>query len=91
MSYDPEFDAPFRLRRYGTERGFTFGESARFVRAVDGWQDVGPMLGLRVGYGPVTVNEHARELFRVTPNLVAHGLDPEALADPDRLGDAVGS
>jgi hypothetical protein len=82
MSYDPEFDVPSRLLRYGSERGFPFGENARFVRAIDGWQDLRAMLGLRVGYGPVTVNEHARELFRVTPKLFAYGLDPDALADP---------
>jgi protein SCO1/2 len=80
MTYDPAYDSPARLRRYGDERGFPFGDQARLVRTPDAWPAVKEMFGLRVGYGPVTVNEHARELFVVGPDLVARGLDPDALA-----------
>ena len=80
MTYDPAYDSPARLLRYGAERGFPFGESARLVRTTDAWPAVKAMFGLRVGYGPVTVNEHARELFLVGPDLVARGLHPDALA-----------
>ncbi|MCD2443371.1 SCO family protein [Agromyces sp. SYSU K20354] len=97
MTYDPAYDSPARLRRYGAERGFPFGERARLVRTTDAWADVRAMFGLRVGYGPTTINEHARELFLVGPGLVgpglvgpglvapclvARGLDPDWLADP---------
>lgn len=82
MTYDPAYDSPARLRRYGAERGFPFGDRARFVRTPDAWVDVRTMFGLRVGYGPATVNEHARELFLVGPGLNARGLDPDWLADP---------
>ena len=80
MTYDPAYDSAARLRRYGDERGFPFGDQARLVRTPDAWPAVKEMFGLRVGYGPVTVNEHARELFVVGPDLVARGLDPDALA-----------
>ncbi|SFS14802.1 Cytochrome oxidase Cu insertion factor, SCO1/SenC/PrrC family [Microbacterium sp. cf046] len=87
ISYDPDFDTADRLHRYGAERGFPFGEHARLARATAGWQETRAMFGLRVGYGPVTVNEHARELFLVgadpiTGALVARGLDPDAIAEP---------
>ncbi|WP_243076534.1 SCO family protein [Microbacterium sp. SS28] len=80
MTYDPAYDSPARLRRYGEQRAFPFGERARLVRTPDAWLDVRAMFGLRVGYGPATVNEHARELFLVGPDLVARGLDPDAIA-----------
>ena len=80
MTYDPAYDSATRLRRYGDERGFPFGEAARFVRTRDAWPAVKAMFALRVGYGPVTVNEHARELFVVGGDFVARGLDPDALA-----------
>lgn len=88
MSYDPDYDVPHRLRAYGEDRAFVFGERARFVRAVDGWQSVRAMFRLRVGYGPVTVNEHAREVFSISPGLVARGLPADALADPGALAHA---
>ncbi|MFH8252314.1 SCO family protein [Microbacterium sp. B2969] len=84
MSYDPAFDSPARLRRYGADRGFAFGERARLVRTVDAWPAVRELFGLRVGYGPSTVNEHARELFlvrRAGEGVVVQGLDPDAIAD----------
>ncbi|MEU1972553.1 SCO family protein [Microbacterium sp. NPDC019599] len=82
MSYDPAYDSPARLRRYGAERGFPFRADARLVRGPESWSEVREMFRLRVGYGPVTVNEHARELFLVGPDLVARGLDPDAIAQP---------
>lgn len=80
MTYDPGYDSPERMRRYGADRGFPFGERARLVRATKGWPDVRDMFRLRVGYGPVTVNEHARELYMVGDDFVARALDPDALS-----------
>lgn len=82
MTYDPDYDSPERLRRYGSDRGFPFGERARLVRATDAWPGVRAMFGLRVGYGPVTVNEHARELFLVGPDLAARAIDPDSIVRP---------
>jgi protein SCO1/2 len=87
ISYDPDFDVPDRLRRYGAERGFPFGDGVRLVRAVTGWPEVRAMFGLRVGYGPVTVNEHARELFLVS-GATARSLPPDSIADPLALSEA---
>jgi cytochrome oxidase Cu insertion factor (SCO1/SenC/PrrC family) len=86
ITYDPAYDSPERMRRYGADRGFPFGERSRLVRATEGWQNVRATFGLRVGYGPVTVNEHARELFEVGPDLTARPLHPDSIA----LGDPVG-
>jgi protein SCO1/2 len=81
FSYDGAYDNPVRLRAYGRDRGFAFGEGARLIRCRAGWKGIRAAFGLRVGYGPATVNDHARELFLVRPDLSAIGLDPEWLAD----------
>ena len=85
FSYDGSFDTPRRLRDYGLNRGFEFRARARLLRCVSGWPDVRSAFRLRVGYGPSTVNEHAREIFLVRPDLRARGLDPELLAKPEQL------
>lgn len=85
FSYDGRFDTPERLLTYGLNRGFEFGDRARLLRCVSGWADVRSAFRLRVGYGPSTVNDHAREIFLVRPDLRARGLDPGLLAEPDRL------
>lgn len=82
FSYDGAYDTPLRLRAYGRDRGFPFGEGARLIRCRTGWKGIRAAFGLRVGYGQATVNDHARELFLVRPDLAAIGLDPERLADP---------
>jgi len=85
FSYDGAYDNPVRLLAYGRDRGFAFGEKARLIRCRAGWRGVRAAFGLRVGYGPATVNEHARELFLVRPDLGAIGLDPELLAGRDAV------
>lgn len=89
FTYDSRFDTPARLRAYGLARGFEFGERARLVRCASGWPAVRSAFRLRVGYGEATVNEHARELFAIGPDLRAAGLDPQLLADLDGLGRAL--
>ena len=81
FSYDGAYDTPPRLTAYGRDRGFPFGERARLIRCRSGWKGVRAGFGLKVGYGQASVNDHARELFLVSPDLDAIGLDPEALAD----------
>ena len=82
MTYDPAYDTPERMHRYGSDRDFPFGEQARIVRATQGWSDVRETFGLRVGYGPITVNDHAREVFLIGPDLVATPIHPDVLAVP---------
>ncbi len=85
MSYDPAYDSPSRLRRYGTERGFASARTpGSYVPSTAGLTS-GRCSVCGWAHGPVTVNEHARELFRITPDLIAQGLDPDVLADPDLL------
>jgi hypothetical protein len=85
ISYDPDYDAPGRLRAYGAERGFPFGAEARLLRCRTGWAELRRAFALDVGYGASTVNGHARELFIVSPGLEATPLDPEAMAAPEVL------
>lgn len=81
FSYDGAYDTPVRLLAYGRDRGFPFGEGARLIRCRAGWKGIRAAFGLRVGYGQATVNDHAREIFLVRPDLDAIGLDPESLAE----------
>jgi protein SCO1/2 len=82
VSYDGDFDTAPRLREFGAARGFGFSETARLARVATGWPAVRRQFALQVGYGDVTVNAHAREVFAVSPGLAARGLEAEALADP---------
>lgn len=63
VTYDPGFDLPDRLRRYGSDRGLRFGPSTRMLRAVAGHETLRDHFALRVGYGGSVVNRHAIELF----------------------------
>jgi protein SCO1 len=61
ITYDPEFDTPKRMLRYGRDRGFEFGDDARFFRATDGFDALVRHFSLGVNYGPSTVNRHQIE------------------------------
>jgi cytochrome oxidase Cu insertion factor (SCO1/SenC/PrrC family) len=63
MTYDPDFDLPRRLERYGRDRGVRFGDDVRFFRPTSGFDALAQRLALDVGYGPSTVNRHRIELF----------------------------
>jgi len=76
ITYDPAYDLPDRLRRYGQDRGFRFGPHGRLLRSTAAFEQIRCMLHLGVGYGAATVNRHAVELFVADPagRLVAfHG------------------
>jgi protein SCO1/2 len=81
FTYDNAHDRPDRLLAYGRDRGFPFGARARMLRCRSGWSALKAQLALRVGYGEATVNDHARELFLVLPDLRAIALDAERLGD----------
>ena len=85
LSYDPAYDSADRLNAYGRARDFPFGEQTRLLRCRSGWAGMRAELGLRVGYGEATVNDHARELFLVSPDLEAVTLDAEILSNPERV------
>lgn len=63
VTYDPGYDVPARLRRYGRDRGLPFGPAVRMFRAVAGHELLREHLALRVGYASSVVNRHGIELF----------------------------
>jgi protein SCO1/2 len=81
-TYDPDFDHDLRLQAYGRDRGFPFRENSMMVRCVDGWDLLRGVLDLKVGYSAATVNDHARELFLVGPELDVEPLSPDSIARP---------
>jgi protein SCO1/2 len=63
ITYDPDFDTPKRLERYGCDRSVRFGEDVRFFRTTSGsgLDRLARYFRLGVGYGPSTVNRHRIE------------------------------
>ncbi|MBP2236293.1 protein SCO1/2 [Sinorhizobium kostiense] len=63
MTYDPSWDTPARLRRYGVDRGMAFTPDVALLRATCDWNGLRAALDLAVGYGPSTVNRHRIEVL----------------------------
>jgi protein SCO1 len=63
ITYDPEFDSPKRLKRYGCDRGVVFGDDVRFFRTRSGLDQLSTTLRLQVNYGPATINRHQIESY----------------------------
>jgi cytochrome oxidase Cu insertion factor (SCO1/SenC/PrrC family) len=84
-TYDPDFDLSFRLEAYGRDRGFPFTENSMMLRCVEGWELLRDTFRLRVGYSATTVNDHAREVFLVGPELNIEPLSPEMLGKPSLM------
>jgi len=64
MTYDWDFDSPAILKKYGELYGFSFSETARFLKAVDyAGIAIANQLQLRVSYGSGTVSQHGIQLF----------------------------
>jgi protein SCO1/2 len=62
ISYDPAYDLPERLRRYGDDRGLRFGARCHLLRTTGAFAPIRAGLQLGVGYGSATVNRHRIEL-----------------------------
>jgi cytochrome oxidase Cu insertion factor (SCO1/SenC/PrrC family) len=69
ISYDPRFDHPERLKRYGVDRGMRFSSHCSLLRTVGPFDPLVNLFGLGVGFGPVTVNRHQLELFVLDSSL----------------------
>lgn len=69
ISYDPGFDHPERLKRYGADRGMRFSPNCSLLRTVGPFDPLVELFGLGVGFGPVTVNRHRVELFVLDSSL----------------------
>lgn len=65
ISYDPQYDLPERLHRYGAERGLEFGERCQLLRSTGAFDPIRDALDLGVGFGSSTVNRHRIELFLI--------------------------
>jgi cytochrome oxidase Cu insertion factor (SCO1/SenC/PrrC family) len=64
MTYDPYFDTPSILKKYGQLYGVQFSDKMKFLKAVDGSDAVlCDQLQLRVSYGAGSVNQHGIQLF----------------------------
>lgn len=68
LSYDPEYDLPSRLRRYGDDRKLPFGDRCQLLRTIGSFDAVRDRLRLGVGYGSSTVNRHRIEILIVDAN-----------------------
>jgi cytochrome oxidase Cu insertion factor (SCO1/SenC/PrrC family) len=85
ITYDPDFDLPHRLKRYGTDRGMRFDESARFFRVTAGFPMIRQRFDLGVNYGASTVNRHQTEIYvmdgqgDVVASFTRHQWDAEAV------------
>ena len=62
ISYDPGWDNPGRLRRYGSDRGMRFSPRCTLLRTVGAFDPLIEAFELGVGFGPVTVNRHRLDL-----------------------------
>lgn len=67
ITYDPEYDLPERLRRYGANRGMNFGDRCQLFRSTGPFDAIRDALQLGVGFGSSTVNRHRIELVIVDP------------------------
>ncbi|MEM9557201.1 MAG: SCO family protein [Acidobacteriota bacterium] len=63
ITYDPLFDLPARLERYGHERGIHFTDDVCFFRVPDRFAVVRVAFDLGVNYVGSLVNRHAIELY----------------------------
>ncbi len=64
MTYDPQFDAPSVLRKYGAMHGMKFSRTVRLLKSADPSDDaLRKQLDLRVNYGAGTVSQHGIQLF----------------------------
>lgn len=73
LSYDPGYDTPGRMRRYGESRGLRFDEFVRMGRATRGHDRLLEHFDASVGYVGSIVNRHSVEAFLVgTDGSVAH-------------------
>lgn len=64
MTYDPDFDTPPILKKYGELYGVEFNKNMKFLKTAD--NSVAPLsnqLQLRVSYGAGSVNQHGLQLF----------------------------
>jgi len=63
ITYDPGFDLPDRLKKYGEHRGVQFSERHRLLRASDGMDSLWEHFKLGVNFVESLVNRHRIEVY----------------------------
>jgi protein SCO1/2 len=63
ITYDPAFDLPERMQRYGERRGLSFEDGHRMLRAVDGIEVIRKHFKLGVNFIESLVNRHRIEVY----------------------------
>jgi protein SCO1 len=63
ITYDPAFDLPERLRRYGRNRGLRLDERHRMLRAIGGIDSLRGHFKLGVNFVESLVNRHRLEVY----------------------------
>lgn len=92
ISYDPGFDRPGRLRRYGADRGMEFSPTCSLFRTVGQFDPIRDTFALGVGFGPVTVNRHRIDLIVLDPSLnVAARFERRLWNEDDVVGALMGA
>jgi cytochrome oxidase Cu insertion factor (SCO1/SenC/PrrC family) len=89
ITYDPEYDLPERLRRYGADRGLPFGERCQLLRSTGSFAAIRDSLQLGVGYGSSTVNRHRIELIIVDSAGMIVDFHVRRLWDEHEVADAL--
>lgn len=89
ITYDPDYDLPERLHRYGSERGLQFGATCQLLRTRGSFEAIRNALQLGVGYGPTTVNRHSVELVLVDRSGAIVDFRTRRLWDEEVVADAI--
>jgi protein SCO1/2 len=68
ITYDTDYDLPFRLKSYGQHRSIVFSADNRFFRVLSGYRQLRDWFDLGVTYSGSLVNRHRTEFFLLDSN-----------------------
>ena len=91
ITYDPGYDLPERLLRYGADRGLTFSDTVHMFRTIVGQPELPSFFALHVGYNGSMVSRHGIELFLVDADLAVSRTWSRIRWQVDDVADAVNS
>lgn len=63
ITYDPAYDLPPRMKRFGENRGLRCNDDVRLLRTVNGFEELRARLDLGVNFIGPLVNRHRIELY----------------------------
>jgi len=85
VTYDPEYDLPHLIKRFGADRGLKFGESCSLLRATSGHEEFLDGLNVQVNFADSLVNHHALELMILDRNGNLSEVYSRIQWDPDEI------